>query len=91
MCSHYKCSKTLKCISLLHKYFPPGAADSTAVSEAFLIEKLINFLKSSAVSPANHTPLHPRDQLYIMLNDLGPAATWEHLVIESAICGVLFN
>lgn len=65
MCSHYKCSKTLKCISLLHKSFPPGAADSTAVSEAFLIEKLINFLKSSAVSPAkSHSTPPPRPTVY---------------------------
>lgn len=34
-------------------------ADTTAVSDAVLIEKLINFLKSSAVTPENQTPVRP--------------------------------
>lgn len=53
----------------------PPRRSTSAVSHAVLIEKLINFLKSSAVISANQTPVcPPGDQLYISPNDGGPAA-----------------
>lgn len=53
----------------------PPRRSASAVSHAVLIEKLINFLKSSAVISANHTPVcPPGDRLYISPNDGGPTA-----------------
>lgn len=53
-------------------------AHTTAMSDAVLIEKLINFLKSSAVIPADQNPSASSwDQLYIILNGWGPSA-WLH-------------
>lgn len=55
-----------------------SVADSTAMSDAALIEKLINFLKSSAVILANQTPVWPHETNFTSaLNGWGPSA-WLH-------------
>lgn len=60
-------SASVYCISLFlpEQQCSCSKADTTAMSDAVLIEKLINFLKSSAVIPANQSLAWPRETNFI--------------------------
>lgn len=50
---------SIHCTGLFLPEQPSSSSTADTVSDAVLIEKLINFFKSSAVIPANQTPTRP--------------------------------